>query len=70
VLLLLIGVYLCLCRKICASYLIYGEPGKQSNESRPAKQYELDIKAKAPGVTRQKDGDAESFLTGKQSSVT
>jgi hypothetical protein len=57
-------------QNMCQLSYIYGEPGKQSNESIPAKQYELDIKAKAPGVTRQKDGDAESFLTGKQSSVT
>jgi hypothetical protein len=62
---ILIGVYPFLCRKICASCPIYGEKEEHSDKSITGQWYGLAIKAEAPCVTRQKDGDAESFLTAK-----
>jgi hypothetical protein len=60
-----IGVYLCLGRKICASCPTYGEKWEQSDESILESGVDWTANQGVPCVTRQKDDDAESFLTGK-----
>jgi hypothetical protein len=45
---------------------LYGKQGEQKDESTPEKRCKLEVQAGAPCIACQKDGDAESFLTGKQ----